>query len=217
MSLNLKIYLSLLFFGLLIISCDHKRTTNEDVLFIVEDFNAVKDSVLKIKLVNNSDRNYYITLDTTRTYNYSGFNEGLNSSIILKPFIYNQDEPVPLRGESFVNKTTAPRKDGCIESEVVKSNRFYKDYITLKNAILLKSNSSKILTIPFSLKFKTCFSSYHYDLKRQKNNEFILEYKMSQKTLESHVDPKTRDSLIKKGYYPYYDAIVSNEANIVFE
>lgn len=206
--------LIILFFSLLFISCDNKLQNVDDVQFAIEDFYAGKDSVLNIRLINNSHKNYYITLDTNRTYNYSGFNEKFNKSVILKPLIYNDGKLVLLKGERFVSKTIGTGKNKCIEDELIKSDEFYKNYLTLKNAIFLKSKTSRGITIPFSLNFKTCFSTNHYDLEKHKNNEVKIEFKMTKEILENDVPIRKRDSLKKKGFVPYYKTIVSNKAKI---
>ncbi|WP_125723659.1 hypothetical protein [Flavobacterium ustbae] len=206
--------LIILFFSLLFISCDNKLQNVDDVQFAIEDFYAGKDSVLNIRLINNSHKNYYITLDTNRTYNYSAFNEKFNKSVILKPLIYNDGKLVSLKGERFVSKTIGTRKNKCIEDELIKSDEFYKNYVTLKNAIFLKSKTSRVVTIPFSLNFKTCFSTNRYDLKKLKKNELKIEFKMTKEILENDVPIRKRDSLKKKGFIPYYQTIVSNTAKI---
>ncbi|QSB25549.1 hypothetical protein [Flavobacterium sp. CLA17] len=216
MDFNLKTCSIALFLSLLMISCDNKLQINNNVLFIVENFHAHKDSVLNIKIINNSNSNYYITLDTNRAYNYSAFNNKLNSNIILKSLIYSGGTLIPLRGERFVSKAIRRKKNKCIDAEIVQSDKFYKNYKTLKNAVFLKRKSSRIITIPFSLKFNTCFSSYHYDIKKNKKNELKIEYKMLKEILENDVAVKTRDSLERKGYFPYYQTIVSNKV-IIFE
>lgn len=195
-------------------SCFDRSKSNDDVIILLEDFYAQKDSVLNLKLINNSKNNYYITLDTTRTYNYGSFNSKLNNSVVLKLFVYGNGEPVPVKGERFVSKTVKEGKNKCIDQEITQSDNFYKNYITLQNAVFLKSESSKVLTIPFSLKFKTCFAANHYDLIKGDRNEIKVEYRMQKEILEKYVPVKTRDSLENRGYIPNYQLIVSNRADI---
>lgn len=88
MDFSFKKRLITLFLCLLLLSCDNKRSTKIDVLFVLEDFQIEEDSSLSIKLINNSD-NYYVTLDTNRTYNYAAFDHKRNNSVILKPLVYS--------------------------------------------------------------------------------------------------------------------------------
>lgn len=200
------------------ISCRHKIEIPQDVFIFADDYNISKDTILKIMLINKSKTNYFITLDTCRTYDYSNFNYKINSSIILKPVIYDNGELVHINGRGFIQKTKEINKDkmDCINKEVFQSEVFYKDYIVLKNAIFLKNNCSKYIEVPFQLKHKSCYFTYDYNLEKGKKYELQLEYKMIKEITEKEISKIKLDSVHKLGYNPYYGKIVSNKILINF-
>ncbi|MFV5686547.1 hypothetical protein ACM55I_14005 [Flavobacterium sp. GB2R13] len=206
-----KRILLLLLLGLTIIACDKKTEKKRDVFFLVEPFSAVSDSVLKIMLINNTANNYFITLDTTRAYDYPDFNPKTNSSFILKPFVYNDDKLIYMIGEGAVQKTMDTEKG------IAQSDAFYKDYITLKNAIFLKKKSSRYIEIPFLLSHKLGIFTYHYDLEKGKKYQLQLEYQMLKETTEKRITKSKLDSLQELGYTPYYEKIVSNKVPLIIE
>ena len=209
-----KYFLIVPFLSVLLINCGNKSKINDNIVMVLDDFYPQKDSVLHLKVINNSNENYYITLDTNRTYDYGAFNSKRNNSVILKTLVYSNGELQSLKGERYVSKRTGAGKSTCIGQEIEKSDHFYKNYISLKNAVFLKSKSSTVLALPFSLSYKTCFTSNHYDLKKEQKNELKVQYSMLKEILEKDVSAKTRDSLEKKGYKPYYQVMVSNKAAI---
>ncbi|WP_044032275.1 hypothetical protein [Flavobacterium branchiophilum] len=215
--INKRIIMLLL--GLTIIACDKKTTIKNNVFFLVEPFNVVNDSVLKVLLINNTANNYFITLDTTRTYDYPDFNPKTNSSFILKPFIYNEDKLIYMKGEGTVQKTIGIDKGKmeCIKKEISQSDAFYKDYILLKNAIFIKKKSSRYLEIPFFLSHKLGVFTYHYDLEKGKKYELQLEYQMLKEITEVRISKGKIDTLQELGYAPYYEKIVSNKVSLIFD
>lgn len=219
MEINFKRWILGLIVSLITLACDKKSELKSDVLFLVEPFHAEKDSVLKIRLINNSSSNYYITMDTNRTYNYSAFNDKLNNSIILRPSVYNNGKLIALKSEGFVRKTIGidKYKMECISEEVKKSDKFYKDYVMMKNAIVVKSKSSKYMEIPFLLNFKTCYYTYNYDIEKGEKYELQLEYQMSKETTEKWISKSKVDSLNKLSYAPYYKKIISNKIFLILK
>ena len=209
----------LLLIILIAIACNKKLEERDDVLFLIEPYHVNKDTILKVMLINNTFNNYYITMDTNRTYNYSAFNYKINNSIILRPIVKCDDELISVKGKGFMQKTIGIDKGKmeCIKREVVQSDTFYKDYIILKNAVFLKSKSSKYIEIPFHLKYKSCYFTYHYDLEKGKKYELQLEYQMLKETTEKQIHKSKLDSVRKIGFVPYYEKIVSNKASLINE
>jgi len=220
MDFILKKIVALILISITLLACNNKKIEEKhNVLFLIESFDANKDSIIKVMLINNTNNNYYITMDTNRTYDYSAFNYKINNSIILRPFVYNEDKLISTIGKGFTQKTIGidRGKMKCIESEVNQSDAFYKDYIMLKNAVFIKRKSSRYMEIPFHLKYKSCYFTYNYDLEKNKQYELRLEYQMIKETIEKSVIKSKLDSVRKLGFTPYYEKIISNRVPIIIE
>lgn len=214
----IKKFILLLLIFVFSISCKKQSENLQDIFIIVDNYNISKDTILKVMLINQSKTNYFITMDTCRTYDYSNFNFKTNSSIILKPVIYDNGELVHSNGKGFIQKTTEIDKDkrDCVKREVTLSDDFHKNYLILKNAVFLKNKSSKYIEIPFQLKHESCYFTYDYNLEKGKKYELQLEYKMLKETTEKGIPKIKLDSVQKLGYFPYYSKIVSNKISINF-
>jgi hypothetical protein len=205
----------------LFISCHKKKDDMKPDIFILsEPFHMAKDTSLKVMLINNTSKNYFVTLDTTRTYDYSDFNPKTNSSFILKPLIFENDNFIYPELEGGVYKMDCINKgeEEWYKKESMKAETFLKDYVSLKNAIFLKRKSAKYLEFPFKLKYPySYFLTNHYVLKKGKEYELQLEYQMLKEITEKLVKKNSLDSVKKLGYMPYYGKVTSNKVPIIID
>ena len=215
MSMNLKNTPLLISLLLLMLSCNKKTQNPDDVFFLIEAFHSNRDSTLKVLLINNSHENYFFTMDTNRTYDYTNFTPAFNNSIILKPIILNGRDTVQLRGVNIpMKKIEGASNDEFGQKETQKSEAFYKKYIALENAIFLKAKSSKYFEIPFQLKYRSGIWNYNYEVEYGENYELQLEYQMRKGVTEENVPKSRLDSAKNLNCEPYYKKVLSNKVTL---
>lgn len=205
----------------LLISCHEKKEEiRQDVFILAESFHVATDTVLKIMLINRTNKNYFITLDTNRVYGYGKFNHEINNSIILKPLLYENNKRIYPKLEGAVYKVESINKseEDWVKKEFAKSDAFMKGYVVLKNALFLKKKSAKYLELPFKLKYPHTYNlTNYYDLEKGKKYDLRLEYQMVKTTTQKNVSKRKLDSLLKLGHSPYYEKIVSNKVPLITE
>ena len=201
----------------ILIACNKETKKNNNLFMVARPFNVVNDTVLRVVLINNTPNNYFITMDTKRMFDYSAFNYKINKSIIISPKIYCNGKRISLEGIGTIAKSIGIdyEKIKCIKKEVAQSDQFYLKYIQLKNGIFIKKRSSKNLIIPMSLRYKSCYFNYYYNLEKNKKYVLQLEYQMLRETTEKYVNKRSLDSVNKIGYEPYYEKIVSNKVPLI--
>src|SRR5690606_6107088 len=150
----------------LLCSCSLKKE-DEDIIFNILDTEITQyNSHININIINKSNSTYFITLDTTRSHYYGGFDLGMNENILIKPIIYDENNDELLLTVSGITKymtnEIAMQRDSCFKSEVKKSNDFFNSFHRLENSLILYSKDSLIIKIPFKTKYKTCTTDYEY-------------------------------------------------------
>lgn len=214
--LNQFFLLMLMFFSL--VSCDNKKNRQEVVCFVLEPFDIERDTVLRVKLINNTNNNYFITLSNSRTYGFSFFNYEINNSVIARPVIYENSDNIlfpKLEGGVYKMNGISNGKEEWLKNENLTAELFLKDYKSLKNAVFLKENSISYLELPFKLKYPHTYDLVnHYVFEKDKRYTMQLIYKMSKSITEKLVKKRSIDSVKVLGYLPYYDQIVSNEVSL---
>ncbi len=214
-----KCLLSLLIVSLSI-SCKNKKTVKQDILFSVESFHVNSDTILRVKLINTTNTNYFITLCRNRTYGFGLFNPEFNNSIIARPFVYENNKLIfpKLEGGVYKTKNISKGEEEWLKKESVKADSFLKDYRSLKNAIFLKKKTIKYVELPFKLKYPHTYNLMNrYVLEKDKLYEFHLEYQMCKTITEKEVKKRSLDSVQKIGFAPYYEKIISNKVPLIID
>lgn len=211
--------LVLLIFALLSLNCSKKTNNNQNVFFEIETIKINSLDSLTIKLVNETNKNYFIILDTSRMYDYLTLNNTVNNTIHLKPKIFSDKDTVSLKIEFYINKLINNNKinPDCILKERYHTQKIMNSIKKLNNIIIVKKNSFFKFKIPFNTNFYNCNRKYSYSIKFGKKYYFQIEYKMDEKLINKIVDKSQLLKLIEKGYFPYYEKIVSNKTPLLHE
>lgn len=214
------LYLSSIIIISLFTDCIENKEKNNDVFFFIDDVDIVNKSMISFRIINNSNKNYFIMLDTTRSNRYYDFNIEINNCILLQTNIYDKyNNLISLNGRGSIYKPTKldKRLYDCIEESIKFSKIKYKNFVNLNGGIILNKKSELHLKIPFELRYESCNFTYFYPLKKDNNYFFQIEYKMLNSTLKKYANKTKLDSLKKNCIYPYYNKIISNKVPIKFD
>ena len=152
-------------------------------------------------------------------YDYLTLNNTVNNTIHLKPKIFSDKDTVSLKIEFYINKLINNNKinPDCILKERYHTQKIMNSIKKLNNIIIVKKNSFFKFKIPFNTNFYNCNRKYSYSIKFGKKYYFQIEYKMDEKLINKIVDKSQLLKLIEKGYFPYYEKIVSNKTPLLHE
>ncbi len=208
------------FFIILLFSCTDKRVNNSDVVFEIQNKELFRTNILKVKIINKSKKDYFICLDTTTTYFSLGLNYKINELIHPRPMFYCNDEVIDI-GYPSLNSIIKPMtldtaQSNCFKRNIQHSQEVLKDLSKLKKILLLKSNSSIMLKLPFNNGITWCNKRYTY-LHEKGNFEIQFKYKMDKKYFSQIVDKKLILELENQNIKPYYEEIVSNKVPYILK
>jgi|GEM_PF-2955674 len=211
---KVKLLISVIILNLAL-SCD--SSVQENISLRIDPYRD-KDSALNVIIKNNTDTDYFLTLDTNRVYGYSFGNYKLNKSVLVSCKIYENDKLIQpkLDGGIYKKEFFDRKEEQWNQNEINVANNFLEDYILLKNKIIIKKGEIKFLKIPFSLTYPYNYNlSNKYILEKGKKYELQIEYQMQKNITEKLIEKTKLDSIIKLGYLPYYDKITSNKVPII--
>lgn len=197
--------LTLLIF--LLNSCVAKKSKNENYIFFELVNTTVKDSsTLKVKIKNETLKNYYMLLDTLQLS----------------------------KKESFFNRTNSLNKIGTLVSdvygknidiEIVDYSCYEKDdnFRSLNTSNILKIKSGEILTFNLPFRMKTTINNkcwYGYiesEIEKQTKYYVSIKYWSLNDYEKSIVPLSVQDSLKKDGYMLYDKEIISNYVPLIIK
>jgi hypothetical protein len=213
---KLKIAFLSIFIIIITISCNNVK---DNVSFTLQPY-KVKDSILNVIIKNNTNDDYFLTLDTNRTYGYSFFNYKINNSVIITPKVYENDRFIypKLEGGIYKKEFFDRNEEIWNKKEIILADNFLADFVLLKNKIMLKRGESKFLKIPFKLIYPYNYNlNNKYFLEKGKKYELQIEYQMQKAITEKNISKIKLDSIEKLGYLPYYEKITSNKVPIIID
>ncbi len=209
----------LLIFVVLSLNCSKKMNNIQNIVFEIENIKINSEDILTIKIVNETNKNYFIILDTSRIYDYLTLNYKINNSILLKPKLFSDKDSIRLKIEFYMNKLVNKNISDldCIQEERLHTLKIMNSIKKLSNIIIVKKNSVFKFKIPFNSNFYDCSRKYSYSLKKGEKYYLQLEYKMDEKLINKIVDKTQLIKLGKEGVNPYFEKIVSNKVPLIIE
>ena len=209
----------LLIFIVSLLNCNNKKTNNnKDVIFEIENLKINSKDILTIKIVNKTNEDYFIILDTNRVYDYLTLNYKINNSILLKPKIFSDKDSIRLKIEFYMDKLIDKNvlDFDCIQKERLYTQKIMNSIKKLSNIIIIKKKSSFIFKIPFNSNFYDCSRKYSYLLKKGEIYNIQFQYKMDEKLINEIVNKTQIKKLSKKGVNPYFEKIISNKVPLIY-
>lgn len=196
-----------------LVSCNHKKSTKKDILFEVENKLLNKNNILRLNVINNTNNNFFIIIDTNRMYNYSTLDNSINESIHILPLFYLNKDSIKLTVMSQIIKAFGSDSTtiNCRNKERLFTKKYISEFKDLKNIIILKKNSKTFLKIPFKTSYFDCSKSFSYLLEKEKEYKVQFKYQMSRQLIEKQISNEKILDLKKKGIEPYYKKIESNK------
>lgn len=209
----------LLIFVVLSLNCNKKINNIQNIVFEIENIKINSEDILTIKIVNETNKNYFIILDTSRIYDYLTLNYKINNSILLKPKLFSDKDSIRLKIEFYMNKLVNKNISDldCIQEERLHTLKIMNSIKKLSNIIIVNENSVFKFKIPFNSNFYDCSRQYSYPFRKGEKYYLQLEYKMDEKFINKIVDKTQLIKLSKKGFNPYFEKIVSNKVPIIIE
>lgn len=195
----------------------------EKINLVLTNKNVNKNSVIKFKLDNFSNVNYFLPLSGFDFEN-NFYEKKLYSSIFLQPVFSNEDGEVILPKNNRVlvkhTKESGNLYFECLENEIKKSDNHFKRFNNLSQHFKIKSNSTTLFSQKiFNFNFINCnfLNTKAYDFLQNKKYFIHFEYQLNKEYYYSKVYKKSRDKLEKQGYQPYFERLISNKVPFVVE
>lgn len=187
--------------AIIVISLFQACHYQKEVVFSIDEIN---DNMISMRIVNNSDSNYFITLDTTRSYKYDSFNDEINNCIILKTNMYDDNgHLIGLRGNGYIHKPIQADKNlyDCFKKDSDEARKKFKKFVTLENAIIVGKRSVVHLKVPFKIRYQSCNFNYFYPLEKNRKYFLEVEYKMIDSTIVKNIAMNKLDSIQKLKFF----------------
>ena len=83
-------------FLFLLFSCKNERVSKSDIVFEIQNKELFRANILKIKITNKSNTDYFFCFDTTSTYFNLGLDYEINEFIHPRPIFYFNDDIISL-------------------------------------------------------------------------------------------------------------------------
>ena len=205
--------------GLLLISCENKNLIESEVLFKIQNKEVYSKNILELKIINKSNNDYFLCLDTTSMYFNPGVDYKINEFIHPKPIFYLNDEIIdvgyPL--SSMIRPMSLDTAHyNCVKRNIEYSQELLEDLRKLKKILLIKSNTNVTLKLPFNNSQIWCNELYTY-IREEGSCKIQFKYKMNKAYFDRIVDKKLLLELQQKKYKPYFKEIVSNKVPFILK
>ncbi len=208
--------ISFLLVSLLLFSCAlFNNEDNKTIQFLIQNKSISKKDTIKLKIVNNSNKNYYLPILNNDLCNKYHFHVAGSVSSLL--FIYNG-----IKTEKGIEKLWF--SDNCNYNadleELDKKFENFKNNISIKDIVLLKPKKSIVIKIPFDL---VIFSTNNctWTIKDINENEkyklYLFYNKNSQAVADAILNKSLLNSLKEIGYELYGKEIISNKVPLILE
>jgi len=167
-------------------------------------------------IINSSNENYFIIIDTNRIFDYPSLNNRYNESIHLKPVFYLGQDITNIRLETKVIKSIELDTNhyNCMKRQREFTDKYIKDFKNLKNILILKKHSKIKLKIPFKTKYENCNKCYNYLFDKENRYSIKFEYKLNEQLIEKEVSNAILLGLRNDSIKPFYDIITTNKVRL---
>jgi len=209
--------ISLIIIGILLISCKNKISHDSEISFEIQNKILYNNNILKIKIINRSNNDYFFCFDTTSIYYDTGLNYKMNEFIHPKPLFDYNGKIIDI-GYPLSNMIKPAHLDtsyyNCIKRNIQYRQVVLEDIRKLKKIIVLKKHANFILNLPFNNTNLWCNRYYTY-IREKGNFRLQFKYRMSRDYLDEIIDKNLLLELQQKKIKPYYKEIVSNKVQFI--
>lgn len=199
---------------ILIISCNKKEEPQDDV-FMKISYNTLDiDNILNLEIINNSNKNYFICMDSLTIYENTEFGSKINRLLHPRIVFYSNSDSIPSGPTSSMPYYTSDVSNishfKCVMQKAKERPFFIKQLKVLKKILILKSMDTINMKIPFKNRYEICYNTYTF-LYGKGNYEMKLKYKMDSLFFNEIVDKTALENLKKQNIFPYHKEIKSNQ------
>lgn len=202
----------------LFFSCTKTKKIYDDVFIKINNIALHRDNILELEIINNSNKNYFICMDSTSIYENNEFNPKINKLLHPQILFYFKGDSVNSEPKfslpNYISRDTSRFK--CVMKKLKLAPIFIKKIQTLKKILILKSKDTISIKMPFKNTYEICNRDYTFLLKKG-NYEIELKYKMDKHFFEEVVSKTELENLKKQKILPYYNEIKSNRIPMIIE
>lgn len=206
--------------ALLIFSCKKTVKTHGDVFMNIKNIALYGENKLELEIINNSNKNYFICMDSASIYENTAFNAKLNRLAHPRIVFYSKGDSIGSGPTSsfphFISSESDTAHFNCVMQIAKKRPFFTKQLRTLKKILILKSKDTISITVPFKNRYEICNRDYTF-LSKKGNYQMELKYKMDKNFINEIVEKKLIFELEQKNILPYYEEIISNKAPFILK
>lgn len=200
----------------LIFSCKKTKKTYDDVFMKINNIVLYRDNILELEIINNSNKNYFICMDSISIYENNEFNSKINKLLHPQIVFYFKGDSISSEPKfslpNYVSRDTARFK--CLMKKLKSAPIFIKKIKSLKKILILKSKDTICMKMPFKNKYEICNRDYTFLLKKGEY-EIELKYKMNKDFFEEVVSKTELENLKEQKILPYYNEIKSNRIPMI--
>lgn len=202
----------------LFFSCKKTKKTYDDVFMKINNIVLYRDNILELEIINNSNKNYFICMDSMSIYENNEFNPKINKLLHPQIVFYFKGDSVNSEPKfslpNYVSRDTARFK--CLMKKLKSAPMFVKKIKSLKKILILKSKDTISIKMPFKNTYEICNRDYTF-LREKGNYEIELKYIMDTLFFNEIVDKTALENIKKQNIFPYYKEIKSNKIPMIIE
>lgn len=206
--------------ALLIFSCKKTEKAHGDVFMKINNVALHRENILEFEIINNSNKNYFICMDTLSIYENNEFNAKWNTLVHPRIVFYSRRDSIDSGPTSSFPNFNSSESDtshfNCVMLNAKKRPFFIKQLKALKKILILKSKDTISIKVPFKNTYEIC-NRYYTFLSEKGNYEMELKYKMDKNFINELVEKKLIFELEQKNILPYYEEIVSNKIPFILK
>lgn len=209
-------------YALIFLMLNCKTLETKEINLVLTNESVNKNAVIKFKLDNFSNVNYFLPLSKL-DFESNFDDEELYNSIFLQPVFSDENGVVVEANNSKVIVKPMDRSnynESLIFKKIETSDKHNKNLILLNQIVKLEKYKhtffkQDILKYDEISVLSTSKKRYYF----QKGKKYFIhfEYKLDKEYFLSKVDRKTLNKLQIEGYEPYFEKLVSNKVPFVVE
>ena len=193
----------------------------EDVNLVLTNIEINKKSVIKFKIENLSNANYFLPLSSL-TFENNFDDKDLYNCIFLQPVFTDKTGTIISTNNSKVivkSFDISKSRDSLFSKKMQLYNKHFKNFILLRQLVKISKSKSVFFEqdiINYDELSLLSISKKRYDFKPGNKYFIHFEYQLDKEYYYSKVNEKSRYKLEKIGYKPYFGKLISNKALFVF-
>lgn len=208
------------FVPIFLFSCNENIKSQDELFMKIDYDNFDRESTLNLQIINNSNKSYFICMDSLRIYENTEFNARLNRLIHPRIVFYSRGDSIGSGPTSSFPNYISSENDkshfNCVMQIAKKRPLFIKQLKTLKKILILKSKDTIRIKVPFKNTYEICNRDYTF-LRKKGDYEMELKYKMDKTFINEIVEKKLILELEQKDIFPYFKEINSNKVPFIIK